>query len=807
MVTQVLEATSFIPPAALPPTAMISSRLDAVASALGEAIRWPDHQADTPLGVTVLRLLCPFGDPTGLALPALGQSIPLVCQLAAHFSRQANRLDVLPFLDALGARLQGDAIRQTFPELFQRPRPNANVLWNTHAQLASASAYSLLAVDLQVGLVTALARTNWILTAAAAKSMDAMITAALRIIPRLDSEALAQPLAARDPFACGRVIRQVAYDLTYLRHPNRLLPRATQLGYLHDCCRLLNHPEWASTEMGDTPLGAGNNAIRFQRTKNWQFDDDDPPEIEAAPDRFREKHLEKLELDVRRQVIPGADLDEIDADADLGVSGVLIYGEELAVLREYPNPLAWHAAHPNDLAALVGMIFRDTMPSGQFALTKLTTDKLMLRTALLTMCLTGRTLEWFLRVRVGDWPDATAGLPSMLPRYVADNDAIVYWPEAYPNLPTQPEQTADLFEPISPAWVLPLPEPLIPWWHELAKRRPKGQQALAITAEQVENALKSTTSILREKVPNMPALTQGRLRAAYTALMESDGQLDPLLAACISGQWRTSLRVPLFYTTLPLPLLANRYRDAVQRLWALLRQINVEVPEAFGVTPAALPDLCFGSPYHPKLAVVRQVVQTLGIVAAQAVSDEDRHNAKTLLVLYGLSLLTGLRISEAASLRVVDFDLQVTWQGKAMPWVVLPETKGNRWTNAARIVPLPECLIPLLRELLPDDLQAPAFSFRTQARLIPAAKSEIRRQLIELDVPFPRWHAGRHLLRTFLLQQGLPFDATNAILGHQSAGRELFNLYLPGSPGEVWHAFRRLSDRLAQQLGWPMEAE
>jgi hypothetical protein len=112
-----------------------------------------------------------------------------------------------------------------------------------------------------------------------------------------------------------------------------------------------------------------------------------------------------------------------------------------------------------------------------------------------------------------------------------------------------------------------------------------------------------------------------------------------------------------------------------------------------------------------------------------------------------------------------------------------------------------------LRALLPGDLQAPAFSFRIQAQRVPADKSKIRRRLTELDVPFPRWHAGRHLLRTFLLEQGLPFDATNAILGHQSAGRELFNPYLPGNPGEVWHAFLRLSDRLAQHLGWPMEAE
>jgi hypothetical protein len=83
----------------------------------------------------------------------------------------------------------------------------------------------------------------------------------------------------------------------------------------------------------------------------------------------------------------------------------------------------------------------------------------------------------------------------------------------------------------------------------------------------------------------------------------------------------------------------------------------------------------------------------------------------------------------------VDFDLRATWQGKAMPWLVLPETKGNRWTSAARIVPLPDCLLPILQELLPDDRQIPAFSFRTQGRLVAADKGEIRQRLAELDMP------------------------------------------------------------------------
>ena len=82
MLTQAPEATLFLPSAALPPEAMISPRLVAVATLLGEAVDQPDRQADI---LTVLRLLCPFGDPAGLALPAPEQPVPLVCQIGrAH---------------------------------------------------------------------------------------------------------------------------------------------------------------------------------------------------------------------------------------------------------------------------------------------------------------------------------------------------------------------------------------------------------------------------------------------------------------------------------------------------------------------------------------------------------------------------------------------------------------------------------------------------------------------------------------------------------------------------------------------------
>lgn len=184
------------------------------------------------------------------------------------------------------------------------------------------------------------------------------------------------------------------------------------------------------------------------------------------------------------------------------------------------------------------------------------------------------------------------------------------------------------------------------------------------------------------------------------------------------------------------------------------------------------------------------------------------HNARTLLALFGLSVLCGFRISEAGKRRAGDFDLAAEWNGQPLPWVVLPESKGNRWTFSARIVPLPDCLIALLAAVLAERRHDLAFYFLHAGARVPATAGEIRNRLAGCDVPFPRWHAGRHWVETQALEAGLDFDARNANLGHQSAGRELFGPYQPASsdPGALWQAFRVLGDQLAQRLGWPAQA-
>src|SRR5689334_24214499 len=91
-------AAEFIPPAALPPSKLISPRLLALAVKLDEITG-----ADC---LPVLRLLAPFADVTGLGLSANGREKPLVCELAAHFARRAGLPEMTAFLDELGEALK-----------------------------------------------------------------------------------------------------------------------------------------------------------------------------------------------------------------------------------------------------------------------------------------------------------------------------------------------------------------------------------------------------------------------------------------------------------------------------------------------------------------------------------------------------------------------------------------------------------------------------------------------------------------------------------------------------------------------------
>ena len=89
--------------------------------------------------------------------------------------------------------------------------------------------------------------------------------------------------------------------------------------------------------------------------------------------------------------------------------------------------------------------------------------RLAIATLALSVAAAGRSASWLLNVRAGCWSHLQVDSElARTPRYAPELDALVYIPEAIPQIPAHPQRAVDLFEPVSPLWILPLPTVLIP---------------------------------------------------------------------------------------------------------------------------------------------------------------------------------------------------------------------------------------------------------------------------------------------------------------------------------------------------------
>jgi len=776
----------FVPSAALPPKTNISEPLCRLAEVAAAKIGCGVNEI-----MPALRLLSPFGSVTGLGHVVSNHSLPLLCIILNHFAQHYGRSKSA--VSELGQVLLSNDLVKVFPALPFHPTPNSNILFDVHARLVHAPAYRLLAIDLQHGVVALMNRTQWQHSSEISKSLDARLSGAFRIVPLLNAESFEVALHDQDPELCGQIVWKVAEQLHHFKS-GKLLASNTRSAYFLDACRLLNHPEWAETVIHDTPLGTGKRDFLVKKRSHFSENMEVNSEDVSLHD---DSNIAKIERQVRRDLHPGTSLEEL-GEEDAISSRLSIYGEELSVMREFLHHDAWNCAHPNDLIDMFRLIL---LPLTKFL--ALDETKLGLRTLILSILLTGRDSDWLLQIVVGKCSETEKNPGSTIPTYFPECDAIAYFPTAAPDLPTTPLHHPDLYEPVSEIWWLPLPQPLIPLWRELASRRRMGDKLFSVSEKEIRNALAWLTKKLRKRLPHRSAMTEGRLRMAYTTLMVNVGMLDPLVAAFISEQWSPALRVPLYYTTLRLSFLAEQYRAATQRVWDFLRRLSADFDlPFFECEPNRLPEMRLGSPYLPKLEVIRNVLLVIESAIETALDEDQRHNALLLKLFYGFSIFLGLRMSEAESIRQSQIDLSVYWGGKNMAWLVLPQTRSNYWTTASRIVPIPRQLHTLVKCLLSTNADGFAFHFRVNGVHLPATESIIRDQLAALQVVMSKWHGGRHLFRTLMVEYGFQFDEGGAVIGHQSSGHEIFNFYSPHQLSRVWESYEKFADHIAGLIDW-----
>jgi len=737
----------------------------------------------------IIQMFVPLDDITGLALSETEKSLdpeskkdPLVCKLSRCFFDPEDKL-MSRYIRDLGLILRAEETLLRFPVLGQNPSPRKNPLWNIHADLISYPAYSTFACDLQVGLVLAWKHYGW--TEENIKNVSSLATSARRILPELTVDDLQTYIDKRDEIGAADLIHNVADNLTYLGH-YEWLPMNTRELYFRNFCTVIDKEYWLKYPR----RGKGGGHSGQRRRPTFYDIEDDLPEGGDAPDGFLSGEYEQFAHSLEEEL--AAEEDFLDGEEDLDESlpkGRFTYSEERAVMQEYLNPLAWNCTHPQELAWLVAQL-----------LTRFKNNPVTV--LILSVIFLGRSTSWLLRIAIEKNPDKEELLE--MPTYYPKHDLVLYPPELA-KYPDHPLKTEDLFIPISRNWAVPLPHILIPLWKNLVGNLKEGDLLFkGLTQSMVKEQLKTLTESFRVTYPSAPKFTEGRLRRAFIIMSTQTG-LNEVYGGMISGQWRLPLRTPLHYTTLTFKQLADRFRPASHKIYGNLCELNPAVPEQKEIELVALPEKHQGSPYHPRPEVFIEIIDALIIYLKRCQPyPHNWQNARTLAVFIGMNLFCGLRFSELCESRVVQFDLHAIWKGHPLPWLQLPDAKGNRFTTASRLVPIPTPILSMVKIVL-----NPSSDRNTNAfwGWVEGNKQNIDRDILdqwreEAQIPLLRWHSSRQALNSSLFLCTTSMTTANIVLGHQAAGRELFNPYLPGDPTTHWQVYLDYCDRLAVEIGW-----
>lgn len=313
---------------------------------------------------------------------------------------------------------------------------------------------------------------------------------------------------------------------------------------------------------------------------------------------------------------------------------------------------------------------------------------------------------------------------------------------------------------------------------------------------------------------------------AFTGLLEHGFGLDRVTAALVSGRGSLRSHVQTHYTRIPLAELFNRYARATV---ALHEWIRGSLPAtgwwATPVPPYGPPAWAFehavGSPLVPAREALAAVVGALIAQIRRTRLCLDRqtlvahHNAFTAYAYLAL-LCLGLRPRQDPQLKRRAFLADIHW---------LPVSdKQSRQYIESRLTPLPKVARLIVTELARgvDRLRRrlvqlvgpraaetvpPALLFFLDATGQPRPfdlrgfRLTLADAGVKLD-PNDPLNFARHLHRSDFTQAGCHDDLTDALLGHQRAGREPLALHAVTLYGSALALLEHFLDRLLADLGF-----
>ncbi len=785
------EVASWLPASALPPESQSSPAIDALANDLVLAMqsKHPSYDMFTSLRVRdVLRMVIPFGNVQGIACQIPGECVPLVITLAKLFADKQNiSLGERVLLDDISDALKTDFVIARYPTITKRPSPDANPILGTHLTVGLSSAYHLLATDLQIGLINVLNRAGWKNTPKTNKSLDAFLSPVRRILPLIPCDRLTALLNSNDVSDISAFLVEIVSSMHVQSDAQQLLKATTQSKYIHDFCSAINHPEWVNSSAMRGEISAGNINIPDRNIVEAVDEFDDPVDDDIDP--FHTDFI-STRIQETKAALQNSALSKLRT----------VYPEELAVQDAYVDLTDWGCAHPIEIIHALDFILTEQFSKWS----EVPSELLQAAGVILSMVFLGRDSQWLGTVRVGKISsnDDTYEEPTYDP-----HQGCVIQPADFIPLSKSIHLPGSDYYPSSVNQVIPLPSLLQHLWKSASESNGK---LFPDASSTLKMALKQANRFLRSKYPNIPRLTEARLRNTFTRLHASWGCLDPLLSFYISGQFLPPVSVPLYYSAVSSQLLAKRFQQASEQVENRFKTLVTELLgrqlscfQFLSNSPKLKQIAWVGSRFTPCLSGARKTIGQALENLHHASTENQRHNAISSLALIGLSYLGGLRITEAITLRPEQIDFAATWNEEPFPHIVLNHAKGSRFTTAARILPITRHLIHPLKELVQQSGDGYIFYFfDDDGKIARCNGASIKHYLTNAGIHLPKYHAGRHLLRTFALRVGMPFNAINFVLGHQSAGHEAMNYYTPDDIWGYWQWYLKTADRLARVIGF-----
>jgi hypothetical protein len=279
---------------------------------------------------------------------------------------------------------------------------------------------------------------------------------------------------------------------------------------------------------------------------------------------------------------------------------------------------------------------------------------------------------------------------------------------------------------------------------------------------------------------------------------------DTTMMTVITGVPHRLSGVRLFYTTLDIRHLQERYQRTVERVMdQAYRAIGKEPRKAAPWLAPAMESLSVGGRLCPLPGAVRTMFESLREAVGAAAGYVDRcgfaryHNLYTLLTLQCFAYATSCRAIITPYVRLSEVDRE---RG-----ITSLSDKDDEFNHKTRLVWIPppvleqmDCherhrniLLPQLAWERRQIVREPCFFLDDECRALAAQPVVIETWLKDFLPVKANTH--RRFLRTELLERGCPPEVIDAFMGHWQQGEEPFSLGQALATRRIWRSCRNTS--------------